>query len=68
MENRIKRRTLDVEDIHLEIDAIKKMNFDSVLLVTGEHGTKVGMKYFRQVLLDIKKRFSSPLIRIVTQS
>lgn len=58
MENRIKRRTLNVDDIQLEIDAIKKMSFDSVLLVTGEHETKVGMNYFREVVPAIKKRFS----------
>lgn len=54
MENRIKRRTLNQQ----EIDAIKQMKFDSVLLVTGEHETKVGMNYFRQVLPQIKQRFN----------
>ncbi|MDA0150093.1 2-iminoacetate synthase ThiH [Vibrio sp. LaRot3] len=58
MENRIKRRTLSVEEIGAEIDAIKKMKFDSVLLVTGEHETKVGMNYFRQVVPEIKQRFN----------
>ncbi|MGC9401856.1 2-iminoacetate synthase ThiH [Vibrio genomosp. F10] len=58
MENRIKRRTLDIDEISLETQAIKKMGFDSVLLVTGEHETKVGMNYFRQVLPSIKERFS----------
>ncbi|WP_260261329.1 2-iminoacetate synthase ThiH [Vibrio intestinalis] len=58
MENRIKRRTLNVDEISAEIDAIKKMKFDSVLLVTGEHETKVGMNYFRQVVPAIKQRFN----------
>ncbi|MCW8334809.1 2-iminoacetate synthase ThiH [Vibrio paucivorans] len=58
MENRIKRRTLNSEEIDAEIKAIKKMKFDSVLLVTGEHETKVGMKYFRQALPQIKQEFS----------
>lgn len=58
MENRIKRRTLSEPEIEAEIAAIKKMKFDSVLLVTGEHETKVGMKYFRQALPVIKKQFN----------
>ncbi|MBW3698600.1 2-iminoacetate synthase ThiH [Vibrio sp. T187] len=58
MENRIKRRTLNESEIEAEIAAIKKMKFDSVLLVTGEHETKVGMKYFRQALPVIKKQFN----------
>ena len=58
MENRIKRRTLTLDEISAETAAIKKMQFDSVLLVTGEHETKVGMKYFRQTVPEIKKQFS----------
>ncbi len=58
MENRIKRRTLNKEEVAAEIEAIKLMKFDSVLLVTGEHETKVGMKYFREMLPAIKKRFN----------
>ncbi|MGR5391865.1 2-iminoacetate synthase ThiH [Vibrio crassostreae] len=58
MENRIKRRTLTLDEIDAESAAIKKMKFDSVLLVTGEHETKVGMKYFREVLPNIKAQFN----------
>ncbi|PMH38679.1 thiamine biosynthesis protein ThiH [Vibrio sp. 10N.286.49.B3] len=58
MEHRIKRKTLNEEEIAAEVSAIKKMKFDNVLLVTGEHETKVGMKYFRQIVPQIKKDFS----------
>ncbi|EGR2734400.1 2-iminoacetate synthase ThiH [Vibrio parahaemolyticus] len=58
MENRIKRRTLNRDEVEAEIDAIKRMKFDSVLLVTGEHETKVGMKYFREMVPTIKQRFN----------
>jgi 2-iminoacetate synthase len=58
MENRIKRKTLDLDEIKAEIEVIKQMNFDSLLLVTGEHQTKVGMPYFRKVIPYIKKSFS----------
>ncbi len=58
MENRIKRKTLNQDEIANEIDAIKAMNFDSVLLVTGEHETKVGMNYFRDTVPQIKRSFN----------
>ncbi|TOE29851.1 2-iminoacetate synthase ThiH [Vibrio parahaemolyticus] len=58
MENRIKRRTLNRDEVEAEISAIKRMKFDSVLLVTGEHETKVGMKYFREMVPIIKQRFN----------
>ncbi|WP_153445597.1 2-iminoacetate synthase ThiH [Vibrio algicola] len=58
MDNRIKRKTLNLSEISSEIRAIKAMKFDSVLLVTGEHETKVGMKYFRQTLPLIKQSFN----------
>lgn len=58
MGNKIKRRTLSEQDILDEVAAIKRMKFDSVLLVTGEHETKVGMHYFRQMVPVIKQHFS----------
>ncbi|MBL4831370.1 MAG: 2-iminoacetate synthase ThiH [Aliivibrio sp.] len=58
MENRIKRKTLSSDEIDLEMSAIKKMKFDNLLLVTGEHEKKVGMNYFRQVFPQIKSRFN----------
>ncbi|HHG3069337.1 TPA: 2-iminoacetate synthase ThiH [Vibrio parahaemolyticus] len=58
MENRIKRRTLNRDEVEAEIGAIKRMKFDSVLLVTGEHEIKVGMKYFREMVPIIKQRFN----------
>lgn len=58
MENRIKRRTLTAADIERECEAIKALQFDSVLLVTGEHQTKVGMDYFRHTLPQIKSHFN----------
>lgn len=58
MENRIKRRTLTLDEIDQEVEAIKALKMDNLLLVTGEHETKVGMKYFRQVLPRIKPHFN----------
>ncbi|AEH31840.1 2-iminoacetate synthase ThiH [Vibrio anguillarum] len=58
MENRIKRRTLSLHEVERELAVIKQMQFDNVLLVTGEHETKVGMNYFRQILPLIKREVS----------
>lgn len=58
MENRIKRRTLNKQEVEDEVKAIKEMKFDSVLLVTGEHETKVGMNYFREMVPLIKQQFN----------
>ncbi len=58
MENRIKRRSLREDEVDLEVAAIKAMKFDNVLLVTGEHETKVGMNYFRTIVPKVKAHFS----------
>ncbi|CAH0542003.1 2-iminoacetate synthase ThiH [Vibrio marisflavi] len=58
MENKLKRKTLNEVEIGAEVEAIKAMKFDSILLVTGEHETKVGMEYFRKSVPQIKKHFS----------
>ncbi|WP_146671455.1 radical SAM protein, partial [Salmonella enterica] len=59
MSNRIKRKTLDEVDIQRECDAIRKLGFEHLLLVTGEHQSKVGMDYFRRHLPAIRRQFSS---------
>ena len=59
MSNRLKRKTLDAEEIERECLAIKARGFDSVLLVTGEHESKVGMTYFREHLPQIRRHFSA---------
>nr|WP_154325456.1 2-iminoacetate synthase ThiH [Pantoea sp. 201603H] len=64
MSNRIKRKTLDGEEIARECAAIRAMGFDHLLLVTGEHQTKVGMDYFRQHLPAIRQRFSSLMMEV----
>ncbi|WP_372872031.1 2-iminoacetate synthase ThiH [Shewanella sp.] len=58
MVNKIKRKTLNEAEIDREITLISAMGYDSVLLVAGEHETKVGMEYFRRVLPRVKAAFS----------
>ena len=52
--NKIKRKTLSVDEIERECQAIRQLGFTSLLLVTGEHERRTGMDYFRQVLPLIK--------------
>ena len=51
--------TLDEDEIARECAAIRKMGFEHLLLVTGEHQGKVGMDYFRQHLPAIRREFAS---------
>ncbi|MBI2967522.1 MAG: 2-iminoacetate synthase ThiH [Bacteroidetes bacterium] len=57
--NKIKRITLKDEEIVREAEAIKKMGFEHVLLVTGEAGKKVSMPYFKHALSLIRPFFSN---------
>lgn len=59
MSNRIKRKTLDDDEIARECAAIRQMGFEHILLVTGEHEKKTGMDYFRQQIPAIRRLFAS---------
>ncbi|MBL0680140.1 2-iminoacetate synthase ThiH [Aeromonas dhakensis] len=64
MSNRLKRKTLNNEEIERECLAIKARGFDSVLLVTGEHEHKVGLAYFREVMPIIRRHFSTVAMEV----
>ncbi|ABV36627.1 thiazole biosynthesis protein ThiH [Shewanella sediminis HAW-EB3] len=58
MSNKLKRETLSLKGIDAEMAVIKKSGYDSILLVSGEHETKVGIDYFKTVLPRVKQNFS----------
>ncbi|MEI6860070.1 MAG: 2-iminoacetate synthase ThiH [Shewanella sp.] len=58
MSNKLKRKTLNSMELEAEMAEIKKLGYDSILLVSGEHETKVGIDYFKQVLPQVKNQFS----------
>ncbi|WP_397443646.1 2-iminoacetate synthase ThiH [Photorhabdus antumapuensis] len=64
MSNHIKRKTLNKDEIIAECQAIKALGFDNLLLVTGEHQSKVGMDYFRRYLPLIREYFSSIMMEV----
>jgi 2-iminoacetate synthase len=68
MSNRIRRKTLDADEIARECQAIRKMGFDNLLLVTGEHQAKVGMAYFREHVPAIRQHFSSLMMEVQPMS
>lgn len=64
MSNKIKRKTLDEIEIEKECEALNALGFKHLLLVTGEHKTKVGMDYFRRHFPAIRRHFSSLMIEV----
>lgn len=55
--NTVERLTLNSTQIMEEADAIKKMGFEHVLLVTGEHPSRVGYNYLKDAIQLLKKKF-----------
>lgn len=58
LDNKIKRKTLLDSEIKQEIEALKNLGFDHVLLVTGEANYTVNINYFLNAIKLIKNDFS----------
>lgn len=56
--NKVKRKTLSDVEILREIEVIKEMGFDHILLLTGEDQRHVGLDYFKNALQIIQPHFS----------
>ena len=56
--NKLPRRTLTDAEILKEVEVIKALGYDHVLLVTGEANQTVGVPYFKKVLELIRPHFS----------
>jgi 2-iminoacetate synthase len=57
--NPIERKTLTDDEILAEIKAIKAMNMDNVLLLTGEHPSNVGVDYIENAVNLCRPYFST---------
>ncbi|WP_443946887.1 2-iminoacetate synthase ThiH [Pedobacter sp. AW1-32] len=64
MEHGIKRKTLSSAEILQEVNAIKALGFNHVLLVTGEANHTVHVDYFLNALKIIKPNFSHVSIEV----
>ncbi|MFP4203616.1 MAG: radical SAM protein, partial [Opitutales bacterium] len=62
--NRIPRKILSEAEIVRELDAVKALGMDHVLLVTGEANRVVGVPYLRRALELARERFSSLSIEV----
>jgi 2-iminoacetate synthase len=58
LDNKIQRKTLRAAEILQEVEAIKAMGYEHVLLVTGEAWQTVGVDYFKDALQLIRPHFS----------
>ncbi|MFQ3189312.1 MAG: 2-iminoacetate synthase [Paraglaciecola sp.] len=73
MSNKIKRKILNADEIQQEVKIIKGWGFDSILLVSVEHESKVGVEYFADVLpqinniLVIQPQMGQPLATVEYQ-
>ncbi|MFH2142809.1 MAG: 2-iminoacetate synthase ThiH [Bacteroidota bacterium] len=62
--NNIDRLTLDKDQILKEVEAIKSLGYEHILLVTGEHHQKAGFDYIKDAIELIKPYFSLISIEI----
>lgn len=56
--NKVRRKTLSDEEILKEVEVIKQMGYDHVLLVTGEDQTNVAIPYFKNAMKVMAPHFS----------
>jgi len=63
-DNKIKRKTLSDAEILKEVEAIKLLGFDHVLLVTGEANATVHLSYFLNAIKLIKPFFSNISVEV----
>lgn len=56
--NKFARRVLNAKETELECEAIKKMGYENILIVTGENERRGGMDYFRE-MVPIVARYAS---------
>jgi len=59
LDNEMPRKTLTGAEILAEVAVLKAMNYDHVLLVTGEANKTVSMDYFEQAFKIIRPHFSN---------
>ncbi len=48
--NKFPRKVLTAEETRLECEAIKKLGYENILVVSGENDHRCGMPYFREML------------------
>ncbi|MFA8450449.1 MAG: 2-iminoacetate synthase ThiH [Bacteroidales bacterium] len=62
--NNIARTTLDFDTVKKELEAIKEMGFESILIVTGEHPKKAGVDYLKKAVDMASKMFAQVSLEV----
>ena len=57
-DNKIRRKTLDGGELLTEVNAIRQMGYEHVLLVSGEANQTVGVDYFIKALQTVRPHFA----------
>jgi 2-iminoacetate synthase len=68
VDNKIHRKTLSNLEILQEVTKLKEMNYDHVLLVTGEANKTVGVDYLKNAIRLIRPFFSNISIEVQPMS
>lgn len=63
-QNKVKRKTLAMDEIMEESEEIKQMGFEHILLVTGEHPKKAGFQYLNTIVKELRKKFAQVSIEV----
>ncbi|MFI5135593.1 MAG: 2-iminoacetate synthase ThiH [Chitinophagales bacterium] len=63
-DNKIDRLTLNVDQVMREVEVIKQMGYDHILLVSGEANKMVGVDYFEKMIALIRPHFSNIMIEV----
>ncbi|WP_186757878.1 2-iminoacetate synthase ThiH [Echinicola salinicaeni] len=64
LNNKVRRKTLSDKEILMEVEVLKSMGFDHVLLVTGEANKTVGVDYLEHAIQLVKPYFSNVSIEV----
>lgn len=62
--NKIKRKMLTMEEIDGEVEAIRKLGYKHILLVSGEAPAKTNAQYYNEVIKRIRPHFSQIAIEV----
>lgn len=63
-DNKLARKLLSIDEVMKEVEVIKAMGYEHILLVTGEAPSRAGMAYFRDVFNAIRPYFAQISIEV----
>lgn len=58
-DNKIRRKTLNDKELAKEVEALQKLDFQHVLLVTGEANKTVGVDYIEHAIQQVRPHFAN---------